>query len=187
MDARRDALARRLCSPSRGIVAGLLVLVATLVASACRDEGEAIPAPPGPWAVHGLVPGQPLESHTARLGPPARTFDGRRGGSEFEWRHPPIVVAVDARGLITTVWGDALTAGPDVRLVPGLSEAEVRRLMGPGKLDRVTRPRGSGVISISRVELGRTLTYQRDGVSYIVGLRDDALTSVTATLATPPR
>ncbi|MEZ5965576.1 MAG: hypothetical protein R3F56_17205 [Planctomycetota bacterium] len=183
MAIRCGDLGGRRHAPPRLVGAGLLAVAV----SACREQGEAAPSPPDPWTIHGLLPGQPLAPHAARLGPPARTLDARRGGSELEWRRPSIVVAVDVNGLITTVWGDCLAAGPDVRLYPGLSEAEVRRLMGQGKLDRITRPRGSGVISIGHVELGRTLTYQRGGVRYVVGLRDDALTSVTATLAEPPR
>lgn len=137
------------------------------------------------WSVDGIRPGDRIEPHRERLGPPERTIPERRGGTCFVWQSPAVTVSVDPAGVIVAVWGRTLTAGERRLVRTGARQDEVETALGSGELERVTRPT-SGVISLGRVEVGRSLGYDNGGLRFTIGLREDVVTSVCAMRAEPP-
>jgi hypothetical protein len=133
-----------------------------------------------PWSVEGVRPGDALGPHLTRLGPPARTTKAMASDVRT-WTSPgPLSVVTDAAGVVTDVTADSVESeGQDI-VWSGLGQAEIERILGRGRVQKVTRP-GSGVISIfGGKEVGRVLTYENQGVRFELQLDDDTLNRVRA-------
>ncbi len=115
--------------------------------------------------IRGVYPGQAEDEVTALLGPPDRRLDSGYRIVSLQWqRFSDMVVTLDAAGRVTEVLGDGLTGGAEAVVQHGMSEADVRQVLGkPVKSQGHYRPSGSGVISLGRERTGGTLTYVRDG------------------------
>ena len=140
-----------------------------------------------PWAVQKVRPGDRLTQHQARLGAPQKDLgsDGRR---VVQWTSPSeLMLTVNADGEIVEVWGRSLTAGDSTLIDTGLSEEEVARILGRGKVQKSTRPSGSGVISLGSVEMSRTMTYDDGGVRFEITLEEDQVKYVRAVRITQRR
>lgn len=117
-----------------------------------------------PLTVRGVRPGQTENDVVALLGPPDRRGDSGYRIVSLQWqRFSDMVVTLDGTGRVSEVLGDRLTAGDEVVVSHGMSEADVRRVLGkPAKSRSHYRPSGSGVISLGRKRTGGTLSYRRD-------------------------
>lgn len=131
----------------------------------------------GPLTVRGVRPGQSETEVVALLGPPDRRLDSGYRVASLQWqRFGDMVVTLGPAGRVTEVLGNELTAGDESVLQSGMSEADVRQVLGkPAKDQSQYRPSGSGVISLGHKRVGRTLWYHRDGRTVEVTLRDDRL------------
>ena len=137
------------------------------------------------WAVQKVRPGDRLTQHQARLGVPQKDLDG---GRVIQWTSPSeLTLTVNEGGEIVDVWGRSLTAGDSTLIDTGLSEAEVTRILGRGKVQKSTRPSGSGVISLGSVEVSRTMTYDDGGVRFEITLEEDQVKYVRAVKITQGR
>lgn len=133
-----------------------------------------------PWAVAKVRPGDVLTAHLARLGPPDqdRTSSSGRG---VEWTSPSdLRLTVNKDGEISDVWGRSLTAGGTTLISTGLSQKEVECILGRGRVQTSTQPTGSGVISLGSREVGRTLSYESEGVRFEITLEEDQVKYVRA-------
>ena len=140
-----------------------------------------------PWAVQKVRPGDRLTQHQARLGAPQKDL-GSNGGRVIQWTSPSeLTLTVNEDGEIVDVWGRSLTAGDSTLIDTGLSEEEVARILGRGKVQKSTRPSGSGVISLGTVEVSRTLTYDDGGVRFEITLEEDQVKYVRAVKITQGR
>lgn len=131
-----------------------------------------------PLTVRGVAPGQSEQEVVALLGPPDRRNGAGQVVESLQWqRFPDMVVTLDTRpGRVTEVLGNELTADGEGVLTSGMSEADVRAVLGrPSKNVGRYRPKGSGVISTGRRKEGTTLTYLRDGHVLEVTLNEGAL------------
>src|SRR5689334_9055159 len=99
------------------------------------DQHRRVASPPGSWSVRGLRPRDALAAHLAHLGPPSRTVAGT---SPFhEWTQPPLTVSVDAAGAVVEVGSDSIDVAGKRVVWPGLSEAELTRILGRGRMYKV--------------------------------------------------
>ena len=117
-----------------------------------------------PLTIRGVHPGQGENDVISLLGPPDRRDAAGYERFSLQWqRFSDMVVTLDAAGRVTEVLGDELTAGADAVVQHGMSEADVRQVLGkPAKNQGHYRPSGSGVISLGRKRTGGTLSYRRD-------------------------
>jgi hypothetical protein len=165
-----------------------LALVACAALSGCMreasdlDQHRPLTAAAGRWSLQGIRPREAFAAHQARLGPPSRTVADAR--PFYEWERPRLTLSVDAAGAIVEVGGDSIDAGGRKVVWPGLSEAELTRILGRGRMYKVTSP-GSGVISIGGTETGRVLLYDDDGIRFELELENDALVRVHAFVPRP--
>ncbi len=140
-----------------------------------------------PWAVAGVRPGEKLAQHRARLGQPERATDSRPG-RVLRWSRPEdLTLSVDPLDGVVEVLGPSVTVPGKTLVYPGLSQAEVERVLGRGKVTRSTRPTGSGVISIGSTEVARILTYENGGVRFEITLEEDGVKHVRAVKGAPER
>ena len=131
-----------------------------------------------PLTVRGAAPGQAEQDVVALLGPPDRRNAAVYAAESLQWqRFPDLVVTLDTRsGKVAEVLGDELTAAGEAVLTHGMSEADVRAVLGkPARSVGHYRPKGSGVISIGSTKYATTLTYLRDGRTLEVTLNEGAL------------
>ena len=139
------------------------------------------------WAVQKIRPGDRLTQHQARLGAPQKDLSSN-GEHVIQWTSPSeLTLTVNEDGEIVDVWGRSLTAGDSTLIDTGLSEAEVTRILGRGKVQKSTRPSGSGVISLGSVEVSRTMTYDDRGVRFEITLEEDQVKYVRAVKITQGR
>jgi hypothetical protein len=137
-----------------------------------------------PWAIAGIRPGDTLAQHRRRLGPPVKDTD-MKSVSVLGWSRPEeLSLTVSPEGEVVDVWGRSVTAGGNTLVYTGLSQAEVERILGRGKVLRSTRPTGSGVISLGSTEVGRILTYENGGVRFEVTLEENQVKHVRAVKTT---
>lgn len=166
--------------------AALLVCAAVsiVVLSACEREAsepESFYRPyagTAPLAIRGLSPGQLEDDVVALLGPPDRRNAAGRLFESLQWsRFTDLVATVDTRTRrVTEVLGNQLDADGAAVVSSGMSEADVRAVLGrPASSKGHYRPSGSGVISIGMKRAGGTLTYRRDGNEVEITLNDDSL------------
>jgi hypothetical protein len=127
--------------------------------------------------IRGAAPGQTETDVVALFGPPDRRLDSGYRVVSLQWqRFGDMVVTLGPAGRVTEVLGNELTAGEGSVLQPGMSEADVRQVLGkPAKDQSQFQPSGSGVISLGHKRVGRTLWYHRDGRTIEVTLREDRL------------
>jgi hypothetical protein len=140
-----------------------------------------------PLAIRGLSPGQSEEEVVARLGPPDRR-DAAGVVESLQWqRLPDLVATVDTRTRrVTEVLGNQLDADGEAVVSWGMSEADVRAVLGkPATSQGRFQPSGSGVISIGMKRAGETLSYRRDGNDVEVTLNDDNLAYIRMRPAAP--
>lgn len=169
----------------RKVAAALAAVLLTALGGCARKATDFSEYSPytgtAPLTIRGASPGQPGSEVIALFGPPERHDAPRYGPETLQWqRFSDMVVTLDgARGRVSEVLGDRLTAGADVIVEHGMSEADVRRVLGkPLREESHYRPSGSGVISLGRTLDARALTYARDGRSIEVTLRQDRLAYV---------
>ncbi len=88
-----------------------------------------------------------------------------------------LVATVDTRTRrVTEVLGNQLDADGEAVVSSGMSEADVRAVLGePASSKGRYRPSGSGVISLGRKRAGGTLTYRRDGNALEITMNEDSL------------
>ncbi|MHB8798148.1 MAG: hypothetical protein ACYDBY_06750 [Thermoanaerobaculia bacterium] len=131
-----------------------------------------------PLTIRGLSPGQSEDDVVARLGPPDRRNAVSERVESLQWqRFRDLVATVDTRSRqVTEVLGNQLDADGEAVVSSGMSEADVRAVLGkPASSKGHYRPSGSGVISLGRKRTGTTLAYQRDGNGFEITLNDDSL------------
>ncbi len=130
-----------------------------------------------PLTIRGVAPGQAEADVVALLGPPDRRLDSGYRVVSLQWqRFGDMVVTLGAAGRVTEVLGNELDAADKSVLQPGMSEADVRQVLGkPAKDQSQFQPSGSGVISLGHRRVGRTLWYRRDGRTLEITLREDRL------------
>ena len=162
-----------------GAAAGLLLGAAGCGRVASDPESFERPyTGTAPLTVRGAAPGQSEQEVVALLGPPDRRNGAGYGVESLQWqRLPDMAVTLDTRsGRVIEVLGNELTADGAGVLSRGMSEADVRAVLGkPSESVGHYRPSGSGVISIGMKRAGATLTYVRDGRALEVTLNDGAL------------
>jgi len=140
-----------------------------------------------PWAVASIRPGELLTRHESRLGLPERDRPSSSGRT-LQWTSPgDLSLTVNQEGEILDVWGRSLSAGKTTLISTGLSQAEVERILGRGKVQTSTQPSGTGVISLGSREIGRTLSYENGGVRFEITLEEDQVKYVRAVKITSER
>ena len=152
--------------------AGLL-LVSLLMLSGCfkqaTDETFARARPrftsTEPWTIDGVRPGQTFEEAKRLLGEP-REIRGHAGPRTAFWAERDTWVTFNQAGRVTEVMGSTVKAGDQIIISSGAREAEVVQILGPGRVQESSRPKGNGVISLGSVHTGTTLIYDRDGVRF---------------------
>jgi hypothetical protein len=174
-----------------GLALAFLSISAVLRFGLTRDASDLdqhqLYAGSDPWAVQKVRPGDRLTQHQARLGAPEKDLVSN-GGRVIQWTSPSqLTLAVNEDGEIVEAWGRSLTAGDSTLIDTGLSEAEVTRILGRGKVQKSTRPSGSGVISLGRVEISRTMTYDDREVRFEITLEEDQVKHVRAVKITQGR
>ena len=136
-----------------------------------------------PLTIRGIYPDQAENDVVALLGPPDRRLDSGYGIVSLQWqRFSDMVVTLGTAGRVTEVLGNELTAGKDAVLQQGMSEADVRQVLGkPAKDQSHYRPSGSGVISLGRKRTGGTLSYLRDGRRIEITLLENGVAYIRLT------
>ena len=133
------------------------------------DASTAVNAPrytgTAPWTIDGVRPGQTLAEVTQLLGEPRETRENP-GGRFLRWGPRDIAVFFDRTGHVAEVMGSSVTAGEKTLFTSGASEAEVVQILGPGQVQKSSRPKGSGVISFGQERIGTTLIYENGGVRF---------------------
>lgn len=132
-----------------------------------------------PWAVDSVRPGEVAAPHLDRLGPPRKDV-AVMGDRVLTWSSPDLMLTLDAGGVVKEAWGRRLSAGELTLIASGASQEEVERRLGRGRVQKTTRPRGSGVISIGSVEVARILTYEAGGVRFEITIEDDQVKHIRA-------
>lgn len=141
-----------------------------------------------PLTIRGVSPGQSEEAVVALLGPPDRRNDAGYQTESIQWqRFPDMVVTFDLRTRrVTDVLGNQLDAGGESVVSSGMSEADVRAVLGkPAASKGRYQPAGSGVISIGMKRAGGTLTYRRDGSDVEITENDGAVAYIRLRSAAP--
>ena len=131
-----------------------------------------------PLAIRGLSPGQSEDDVIALLGPPERRNAVSERFESLQWqRFHDLVATVDTRSRrVTEVLGNQLEADGEAVVSWGMSEADVRAILGePASSKGRYQPSGSGVISIGLKRAGGTLFYHRDENDLEITLNDDSL------------
>lgn len=118
-----------------------------------------------PWTIDGVRPGQPFEEVKQLLGEP-REIRGNTGQRTAFWAGRDTAVTFDSTGVVTEVMGSTVKAGDQILFRAGATEDEVVQILGPGEVQKSTRPKGGGVISLGREHTGTALLYDRDGVRF---------------------
>lgn len=150
------------------LAAGLLLLFAAGCFKTVSDE-TAMPALPrytgtAPWGIDGLRPGQTRADAIKLFGEPREERE-TPSYRFLSWSTRNTMVTVDKEGIITEVYGHSVTAEGRV-LISSASEAEATQVLGPGKVQKRSRPKGSGVISLGQEHVGTTLIYDNGGVQF---------------------
>ena len=147
------------------------------VASDTELSGYAPYTGQAPLTIRGVYPGQTENDVISLLGPPDRRDAAGTQRFSLQWqRFSDMVVTLDGAGQVTEVLGNELTAGPNSVVQQGMSEADVRHVLGkPVKDQSQDQPSGSGIISFGGKRVGRTLWYRRDAHTIEVTLREDRL------------
>ncbi len=141
-----------------------------------------------PLTIRGVWPGQDGAEVIALLGPPEHRASSGYGAETLQWRRfSNVAVTLEtAKGRVTEVLGDEVTAGKDTIVSKGMSEADVRQVLGkPAKEQTHYRPSGSGVISLGRKQAGRTLWYRRDGRTFEISVQENGVAYVRLRLPPP--
>lgn len=141
-----------------------------------------------PLTIRGVSPGQSEEAVVALLGPPDRRNDAGTQTGSIQWqRFPDMVVTFDLRTRrVTDVLGNQLDAGGETVVSSGMSEADVRAVLGkPAASKGRYQPSGSGVISIGMKRAGATLSYRRDGYDAEITENDGAVAYIRLRIAAP--
>lgn len=150
------------------LAAGLLVLTACF--REASDATASISNRPrytgnDPWTIDGVRPGQPFEEVKKLFGEP-REIRGNNGPRTAFWAQNNLAVTIGPDDRVTEVMGSSLKAGGRTIVQSGSIEAEVVQVLGPGKVQKGYRPKGSGVISLGREHTGTTLIYENGGVQF---------------------
>ncbi len=168
--------------------------VSLLVLSACYQEAsgpESFQVPytgTAPLTIRGLSPGQSEDDVIALLGPPERRNAVSERFESLQWqRFHDLVATVDTRSRrVTEVLGNQLEADGEAVVSWGMSEADVRAILGkPASSKGRYQPSGSGVISIGLKRAGGTLFYHRDENDLEITLNDDSLAYIRMKPAAP--
>lgn len=185
-------------SPSRLLPSGAVLacrLVATLLLVGCSgcfkvatDESGYVSdyapyAGAAPLTIRGVYPGQAGDDVVSLLGPPDRGNAAGFQRSSLQWqRFSDMVVTLDGARRVIEVLGDELTGGADAVVAHGMSEADVRQILGqPARSVVHYRPSGSGVISIGRKRTGTTLSYRRDERTIEITLLENGVAYIRLT------
>jgi hypothetical protein len=126
-----------------------------------------------PWTIDGVRPGQTFEEVKLLLGEP-REIRGNKGPRTAFWSRHDTAVTFDPTGRVTEVMGSTVKAGDQTLVWGSSSEAEVVQILGPGRVQKSYRPKGSGVISLGREHTGTTLIYDNAGVSFELAVAGEA-------------
>ena len=155
----------------RIVIASCLAL--TLLLSGCfkvvTDESAMPPRPrytgTAPWGIDGLRPGQTLADAVKLFGEPSQP-PAATGPRFLRWFARDTMVTLDAKDVITEVYGHTVTAGGQVLVQGGDDQTAVTQVLGPGDVRKSSRPKGSGVISLGRQHVGTTVIYEQAGVRF---------------------
>ncbi|MES2694728.1 MAG: hypothetical protein V4773_14740 [Verrucomicrobiota bacterium] len=154
--------------------AALLALaIAALALAGCyREASDAtasrtLPRYSGnePWSIDGVRLGQSYAEVHALLGEPVQSRDSM-GKRTVRWDRRDTYVTFDAADRAVEVMGSSVQAGGKIIVSSGASEAEVVQILGPGKVQKSTSPKGGGIISIGSEHTGTTVIYERDGARF---------------------
>ncbi len=130
--------------------------------------------------IRGVRPGQSEGDVLVLLGPPDRRLAFEYQPTSLQWqRFSDMQVTLDVTGRVDEVLGNQLNAVADAIISEGMSEADVIQVLGkPARDQSQYQPSGSGVISLGRKLVGRTLWYRRDECTIEISLRDDRVANV---------
>lgn len=118
-----------------------------------------------PWTIDGIRPGQTFDEVKRLLGEPLSSHEsyGRRFA---RWGPRDLSISFDPTGRADDVMGSSVKADGQTIVPVGISEEAVQQILGPGKVQKSYRPKGSGVISLGREHIGTTLIYDNAGVRF---------------------
>ncbi len=152
----------------------LIVAAGLLLLPGCYRQASDATAPAStrprytgsaPWTIDGVRPGQTFAEVKQLLGEP-REIRGHTGPRTAFWAGRNTAVTFDQAGLVTEVMGSTLIAGDQILFRAGATEAEVVQILGPGEVQKSTRPKGSGIIALGREHTGTALLYDREGLRF---------------------
>ncbi len=118
-----------------------------------------------PWKIDGVRPGQAFAEVKQLFGEP-REIRGKTGPRTAFWAGRDTAVTYDQNGRVLEVMGSSVIAGDKTLVTSGANEVEVVQILGPGKVRKSSRPKGSGVISFGQEHIGTTLIYENGGVRF---------------------
>lgn len=153
------------------LAAALALLAPTACYREATDASAAITHPrshytgTAPWTIDGVRPGQTFDEVKLLLGEP-RDLRESYGQRFARWGPRDTAVSFDKSGRVTDVMGSTVKAGEQTIVSSGASEDEVAQILGPGKVQKSHRPKGSGVISLGREHTSTTLVYDNAGVRF---------------------
>jgi hypothetical protein len=140
------------------------------------------------WSVDDIRPGQGFEEVKARLGEPTevRELGGKRSAS---WKHGQLTALFEEGGRAVEVSGQSIRAGGSPLIRVGAAEAEVVQVLGPGEVQRVKRPKGSGVISVGSEHTHTMHLYTNGGVRFEVSVSvpNDSVVRIWARFPPPAK
>jgi hypothetical protein len=167
---------------------GAVILVATTLFSGCyrefSEDTASLQYPrissPGPWEVDGVRPGQTLDEIKRLRGEPGGQI-GHGPRPTFRWPAPlETTVTFDQGGRAIDIYGTTLTSGGRTWVDAGLEQRAIEHVLGKGRVEQHSRPSGSGVISVGRTVLGRSVSYENHGSVFEIHANTTQVTAVRA-------
>ena len=178
-------------APRRGLILCGIFFISTLIVTGCTktatDSGEEKRerfTGAGAWSVNGIKVWQTLSSVKEARGKPNQSVV-TMAAPIYTWPDG-VVVEAHEKLQVKTVYGTVLNIGATVVISDGLSTAQTQQILGDGIKKVFRAPRGSGVISTGYVLTGMSLTYERDGIFFVLGYnKNDQFTGVNASVYNP--
>lgn len=119
-----------------------------------------------PWTIDGVRPGQSFDEVKQLFGEPREIRGTAPGPRTAMWARHNTSVTFDRDNCVTEVMGASVQAGGKTIVQGGAEETEVTQILGPGRVQKSSRPKGSGVISLGSEHTGTTLIYDNAGVRF---------------------
>jgi hypothetical protein len=164
----------------------LFVLLFPLLFAACTQEADDREmvytryTGTAAWTIDGARPGMTLAELKLLLGPPADSSGDPP--TSVSWGYPSqgLTVNVDANGRVTQVWGKTLKAGDVTVLGGGVSDAEIKGVLGKGESKSMTQS-GSFVLPTPGKTVGAEHFYRNGDVRFrFIVMKGEGLTGIVA-------